>query len=100
MKRLLLICMLLALVMPASGLVGPVAALSSGPGAAQKTEPDEAFLRSVALIGQSSVGYAVAGPTSAPFGTLSMGPTEAKAYARSLAQTGQGLVGLVGGGGR
>jgi hypothetical protein len=60
-------------------------------------EPDEAFIRSVALTGQNSVGYAVAGPTSAPFGTLSMGPTEAEAYARSLALTGQGSAGLAGG---
>jgi hypothetical protein len=70
---------------------------SPAQGAAQAVEPDEAFIRSVALMGQNSVGYAAAGPCSAPFGTLSMGPTEAEAYARSLAQTGQDSVGLVGG---
>jgi hypothetical protein len=43
------------------------------------------------LTGQSSVGYAPAGPCSAPFCTLSLSPTEAEAYVRSLAQTGQGL---------
>jgi hypothetical protein len=67
---------------------------SSFPGEAAAMEPDEAFVRSVVLTGQSLVGYAAAGPCSAPLCTLSMGPTEAEAYARNLAQTGQGSVGL------
>jgi hypothetical protein len=61
-------------------------------GVAQAMEPDQVFVRSVAFTGQSSVGYAPAGPCSAPFCTLSLSPTEAEAYARSLVQTGQGLV--------
>ena len=68
---------------------------SSGVGVAQAVEPDEAFVRSVALTGQRSAGYAAAGPCSAPSCTLSMSPAEA--YAQSLAQAGQGLVGLAGG---
>jgi hypothetical protein len=52
---------------------------------------DETFVRSVALAGQHAAGYAVAGPCSTPSCTLSLGPTEAGAYARSLAQTGQRL---------
>jgi len=80
----------------AQGSVGLVGGLYSGPGAAQAMEPDEVFVRSVALTGQNSVGYAAAGPCSAPVGILSMGPTEAKAYARSLAQMAQGSVRLVG----
>jgi hypothetical protein len=69
----------------------------NGDGVAQVLRPDEAFVRSVAVTGQSLVGYAVAGPCSAPFGSLSMGPTEAAAYARNLAQMGQGSASLVGG---
>jgi hypothetical protein len=56
-----------------------------------------AFVRSVALTGQSSTGYVAAGPCSSPSCTLSLSPTEAYAYARSLAQTAQGSVSLVGG---
>ena len=64
--------------------------VQAGPG-------DEAFVRSVALTGQYASGYAAAGPSSGPFGSLSMSPTEAYAYARNLAQAGQGTVALVGG---
>jgi hypothetical protein len=56
--------------------------------AAQGTESDES-LRSVALAGESQAGGAVAGPSSTSLGTLSASPTEA--YARSLAQAGQGM---------
>lgn len=66
-------------------------------GVTHATAPNQAFVRSVALTGQSLVGYAAAGPASAPFDSLSMGPTEAEAYARSLALAGQGTVGLMGG---
>ncbi|MEJ2734849.1 MAG: hypothetical protein P8189_14995, partial [Anaerolineae bacterium] len=57
-------------------------------GVIQAVEPDEAFVRSVALVGQSSAGYAAAGPCSSPVCSLSMGPIEAKAYARSVALAG------------
>jgi hypothetical protein len=58
---------------------------------------DEAFVRGVALVGQSPAGYAAAGPCSSAVCSLSMGPSEADAYARSVAQVGQGAVGLVSG---
>ena len=70
---------------------------SNGVGVAQAVEADEAFVRSVAVTGQSLAGYAAAGPCSSPNCTLFMGPTEAEAYAWSLAQMGQSSVGLVGG---
>jgi hypothetical protein len=70
---------------------------SSGAGVAHALERDEAFVRSVALMGQNSPGYAVAGPSSAPFGSLSLSPAEAQAYAQSLAQAEQGSAGLLGG---
>jgi hypothetical protein len=53
---------------------------SNGAAVTQAPDHGEAFVRSVALTGQNSVGYAVAGPCSTPFCTLSMGPTEAEAY--------------------
>jgi hypothetical protein len=56
--------------------------------AIQALEPDEAFVRSVALTGQSSTGYVAAGPCSSPVCTLSLGPTEAGAYVQSLALAG------------
>jgi hypothetical protein len=60
-------------------------AQTDGSGAAQAVAPHEAFVRSVAVTGQNWAGYMAAGPCSAPFGTLSMGPAEA--YAWGLAQT-------------
>jgi hypothetical protein len=90
MKRLLLIWILVALAMPASGLASEVGSTYSGP---ETPQAMEAFVRSVALTGQSSVGYVVPG---ARFGALSMSPAEAETYAQSLAQTGLGSAGLVG----
>jgi hypothetical protein len=69
----------------------------NGAGVAQAFCPDEALVRSVALVGQNAAGYAVAGPCSSAVCSLSMGPSEADAYARSVAQVGQGAVGLVSG---
>ena len=84
---------------------GPSGSLSMSPteaaayagSLAQVGPGDGAFVRSVALTGQNATGYAAAGPCSAPSGSLSMSPTEAAAYAWSLAQAGQGTVALVGG---
>ncbi len=91
---LTLAVVVIAVVMP---LVDQEVSTGTTAGVNHVLRPDEAFVRSVALTGQNAAGYAAAGPCSAASGSLSMSPSEAKAYAWSLAQTGQGSAGLVSG---